>query len=200
MKCSSISRLIVTTDSEKIAEISKSEGAEVPFMRPKEISKSDSMEKEFLDHALNWLKKNEGYEPEYIVILYPTSPFRKTESIDQAIKKIINHPEADSLRSVTLCHEHPYKMWQLTNNCLIPLMKDDDPNKHTFSYHLLPEIFVQNASINITKLSTIRNNVSYLGEVIMPFVMDEVESIDLNDTLDFEYAELMMKRHQKDEL
>jgi CMP-N-acetylneuraminic acid synthetase len=92
LKCKSIDRVIVSTDSPLIAKIAKKYGAEVPFLRPASISKSHSTEYEFHSHLLDELS-NKKYFPEYIVNLYPTCPLRTTLSIEKALKMIIsNHP------------------------------------------------------------------------------------------------------------
>ncbi len=192
-----INRIVVSTDSAEIAEVAKQYGAEVPFLRPKEISQSNSTEMQFFEHALDWFSKNEKYEPDLIVLLYPTSPFRKPESIDRAIEEMLKHPEAESLRSVRLCSEHPYKMWVIENNYLKPFVKGKDPNVHTLSYQLLPTVYIQNASIYITKPSTIKNKKSPTGDVVIPFVMNETESIDINTALDFQFTEMIMREMQK---
>ena len=189
-----INRIVVSTDSEEIATIAKQYGAEVPFLRPKEISQSDSTEMQFFEHALNLFEKHEQYEPDLIVLLYPTSPFRKPASIDRAIEEMLKHPEVDSLRSLRLCSEHPYKMWVIENGYLKPFVKGENPNIHTLSYHLLPTVYVQNASIYITKLSTIKNKKSPTGDVVIPFIMDETESIDSNTSLDFQFAEMFFQQ------
>jgi CMP-N-acetylneuraminic acid synthetase len=188
-----IERTVVSTDSEEIANVARNYGAEVPFLRPKEISKADSTEIEFFEHALNWFAENENYEPDLIVLLYPTSPFRKPGSIDKAIEEMLAHPEADSLRSVRLCSEHPYKMWVIDKGYLKPFVKAKDVNVHTLSYHLLPMVYIQNASIYITRPSTIRNKKSPTGDVIIPFIMDEMQSIDINSPLDLQFAEMIVK-------
>ncbi len=192
-----INRVVVSTDSEEIASISKSFGGEVPFLRPENISKSNSTEMEFFEHALEWFSKNENYEPDLIILLYPTSPFRSPESIDRAIEEMFKHPEADSLRSIKLCSEHPYKMWVIENGYLKPFVEDKNPNTHTLSYQLFPKIYIQNASIYITKPSTIRKKKSPIGETVIPFIMDEVESIDINNQLDLQFAEMVMKNYGK---
>jgi CMP-N-acetylneuraminic acid synthetase len=188
-----VNRVIVSTDSQKIAQVARQYGAEVPFFRPKEISTGESTEMQFLRHALSWLAENESYEPDLIVLLYPTSPFRRAESIDRAVERILEHPEADSLRSVKLCSEHPYKMWTIRDGLLKPFVETEDSGVHTFSYHLLPQVYIQNASIYITKPRTIVNKSSYIGDVVIPFVMDQSESIDINAPLDFQLAEMLMK-------
>jgi len=195
-KSSRVNRVVVSTDSENIANVAKQHGAEVPFLRPEEISKSDSTEMQFFLHALYWFETNESYVPDLIVLLYPTSPFRKAESIDNAIERILKHPEADSLRSVKLCSEHPYKMWSVEDEYLKPFTKDKDPNTHTLSYHLLPTVYIQNASIYITKPSTIINKKSPTGDIIIPFIMDELESVDINTPKDFKFAEVLLEEQE----
>ena len=107
---------------------------------------------------------------------------------------MLKHPEVDSLRSLRLCSEHPYKMWVIENGYLKPFVKGENPNIHTLSYHLLPTVYVQNASIYITKLSTIKNKKSPTGDVVIPFIMDETESIDINTSLDFQFAEMFFQQ------
>jgi len=190
-----ITRVVVSTDSDAIAGVAEKAGAEVPFLRPKEISSSTSTELEFFLHALEWLKTREDYSPEIIVELFPTAPFRRSETIDRAIQMMFDHPEADSLRSVKLCSEHPYKMWEIDGRgYLRPLFKKDDTNVQTLAYKLLPKIYVQNANIYITKPETIFSKGSPVGDVVIPFIMSEEESVDINTPLDLFVAEAMLHR------
>lgn len=193
-KAKLITRIIVSTDSKKIANISQKYGAEVPFLRPKKISQSHSTELEFHNHALKWLKENENYQPDLIVNLYPTTPFRKPETIDQAIKKMLAHPQADSLRSVRKCAEHPYKMWLEKKGYLMPLISHTNSATHTLSYQLLPMVYIQNASIYITKPQTLYKWHSTVGKKVLGFMMDEFESIDINSNLDFLLAETLLRK------
>jgi len=188
-----INKIVVSTDSNEIAMIAKQYGVEIPFLRPKEISQRDSTEMQFLEHMLNWYKRNEKYTPDLIVLLYPTSPFRKPESVDRAIEEILKHPAADSLRSVRLCSEHPYKMWVQNKKYLKPFVKARKKNAHTLSYHLLPKLYIQNASIYITKPSTIFKKRSPTGDVVIPFVMTELESVDINNQVDLLFAKFLFK-------
>lgn len=188
-----ITRVVVSTDSQQIASVAREHGAEVPFLRPTGIAQSNSTEMEFFEHALTWFYEKENYEPHLIVLLYPTSPFRKPGTVDKAIGEMLKHPEADSLRSIKLCSEHPYKMWAVKDNYLKPFVEGKDPNIHTFSYQSLPKVYIQNASIYITKPSTIRIKKSPTGDIIIPFIMDEKESIDINNPVDFQFAEMLLK-------
>lgn len=189
-----INRIVVSTDSPRIAGVARKYGAETPFMRPKKISRADSTELEFFDHALNWFAKHEKYEPDLIVMLFATSPFRKAKSIDGAIETMIKNPQADSLKSVRLCSEHPYKMWTIENGYLKPFVDTPDFNDHTLAYHLLPIVYIQNASIYITKPSTIKIKRSPTGDIIIPYIMGEDESFDINIPLDLKAAETLIKK------
>ena len=197
-KSKHITRVVVSTDSSEIAGIAKKGGAETPFLRPAKIARSDSTEMDFFLHALDWFERHESYIPDLIVLLYPTSPFRKPETIDRAVEKMLEHPEADSLRSIRPCSEHPYKMWQIEKDgYLKPFVKTNDTSLQTLSTQLFPTVYIQNASIYITKPSTIINKNSPIGEVVIPFVMNEVESIDINTLLDFKYAEMLINEREE---
>ena len=186
-----IDRVIVSTDSEEIAEIAIKYGAEVPFLRPSELSTSDSTEFEFHEHAITWLNNNESYVVDVIVNLYPTTPFRKAESITEALERFLSNKESDSLRSVRKCKEHPYKMWVKNQNYLNRFISSGEASFQTLSYHLLPEIFIQNASIYIVKAEVIKQYKNTIGEKVLYYEMGNYESLDINYVEDFYFAEYL---------
>lgn len=191
-----INRIIVSTDDEEIAKIAKEAGAEVPFYRPKEFAKEDSPEFYAIEHALNWLRDNEGYIPDLLVKLFPTSPFLKPSTIDKAIKMMLENPDVDSLRSVRACKEHPYKMWVITGKRLrsfVPLDKKPK-DSHSLPYQVLPKVYIQNACVDVIRPKNIWEKKSVTGDEILALVMDEMESFDINTELDFIIAEELMKR------
>lgn len=192
-----LTKVVVSTDSEEIARIAKSLGAEVPFTRPKNLATSSSTELEFHQHALTELHKLSSFRPDLIVNLYPTSPFRKPSSIDTAINYLIDNPSYDSLRSVTKCTEHPYKMWVQKNKQIIPFVKSESNQSHTLSYQLLPKVFIQNACIYISRYETIVEKKSTIGNMVLGFEMDPIEAIDINTELDFMLAELLLGKISK---
>lgn len=111
LSCSRINRVIVSTDSEKYASIARQHGAEVPFIRPEEISGDESLDIEVFEHALKFLKENEDYIPDIVVQLRPTYPIRCIEDINNTIKMLIENETADSIRCLAPAKETPYKMW-----------------------------------------------------------------------------------------
>jgi len=121
-----IDRVIVSTDDDEIAEISEKLGAEVPFIRPAELAKDGTPTFPVIKHALKWLKENEKYKPELIVLLEPTFPLRTVEKVDEAIKVISSDEEADSLRGVCEPFQNPFKMWIPCGKYLKPLIKEKE--------------------------------------------------------------------------
>jgi CMP-N,N'-diacetyllegionaminic acid synthase len=188
-----VDRVIVSTDSPRIATTARNFGAETPFLRPAAIATADATEFAFHEHALTFLAEHEGYEPELIVNLYPTSPFRAAATIDRAIREIRRHPRAHSLRSIRPCSEHPYKMWEFHGRAFVKPLMAARPGTQTLSYHMLPPVYIQNASIYIVRPSTLRRFRNTLGTRVLGFVMSEEESVDINTPLDFRFAEMLLR-------
>ena len=102
-----INRTIVSTDHEEIAKVSEAYGAEIPIFRSKELAGDNILDLPVFEHMLTYLKEEENYEPEIVVHLRPTSPYRKAEWIDSAIKLLIETTSADSRLSVSEPSPHP---------------------------------------------------------------------------------------------
>jgi CMP-N,N'-diacetyllegionaminic acid synthase len=191
-----VDRVVVSTDSDAIVEVAEGWGAEVPFRRPAEISQGHSTELQAMEHALGWFRDHESYEPDLVVLLRPTSPFRTTATIDRAIEVLTNDPNAHCVRTVRLCSEHPHKMWVMDPDgrrirSLIPV-EHKLPEAHTLSYQLLPTVYIQNASMDVFRPSNVWQLRSTTGTEIIPLIMDELESVDINTEIDFLLAETLM--------
>lgn len=185
-----ITRVVVSTDSRKIAEISKEYGAEVPFIRPSKYAQDLSTDFEVFEHAINWLKDNEGYEPDIIVQLRPTSPVRKVEIIDQSIEKLINS-NCDSLRIVTPSPITPYKMWNIENE-LLPMKQllslDEITEPFNQPRQKLPSVYWQIGFLDVIKLNTIFKEKSMTGSKILPFIVENKYAIDIDEIESFNKA------------
>jgi len=195
-----ISRAIVSTDSDQIANISKDLGVEVPFLRPKELAEDFVQDFPVVRHALEWLSEKEGYAPDIIVHLRPTAPLRKSKHIDEAIEVLIQHPEADSVRSVYLAPRHPLKMWKIENEELVPFIPANVYKiKEAYNYprQKLPAAYVQNGSVDVIWAKTIIKKNSMSGDKIMPYVMDESDSVNVDTLVDFKLAEMIMKEKMR---
>jgi len=182
-------RIVVTTDSEKYADISKEYEAEIPILRPSEISQDLSTDFEFMKHMIDYLKLNENYNPDIILQLRPTQPLRKIDDIDKCLDIFINKfEEYDSLRTVIPYEKSPFKMYEVKDNKLIPLFKNLIINEKTIiepynqCRQLLPQTYLHNGYIDILKPHLL-NEGKINGERIYPYVMNKEDSIDI-DTMD----------------
>ena len=182
--------VICATDSEQYADIARYYGAEVPFIRPAEISGDKSPDIEWVRWILTALKSQGRQYPIYS-ILRPTSPFRLPETIQRAWHVFINEPGADSLRAVEKCKQHPGKMWALQNNRMLPLMPFaiDSTPWHSCQYSALPEIYIQDASLEIAWSRLVLEKNTIAGENIIPFFSRVFEGFDINQPEDILLAE-----------
>jgi len=184
-------KIIVSTDSEEYKTIALKWGAEVPFLRPKEISKDLSTDYEFIIHALNWLKENQHYCPDIILHLRPTQPHRKVGDIDKCLKIFIeNINDYDSLRSIVPFEKSPYKMYTINDNELKPLFQKINSKNEPFNLcrQNLPQAYLHNGYIDIYKASVIKNGI-LSGEKIYPYIMSKKDTIDIDTEEDWKKAE-----------
>ena len=175
-------KIIVSTDSEEYKNIALQSGAEVPFLRPIEISGDLSTDYECFDHCVEWLNKNENYVPDIILHLRPTSPTRKINDIDNALKIFIETRHLyDSLRSVIEIDKSPYKMYNVCDDKLVPLFKNVENIKEPFNQcrQILPKAYLHNGYIDIFNCKILKNN-SISGENIYPYVMNDNDNIDID--------------------
>lgn len=178
-----ITRTIVSTDDEEIARVAREHGAEVPFIRPAEFAQDRSPDADVFRHALEWLRDHEGYTCECVVHLRPTGPVRRVELVDEAIERILAHPAADSLRSVTSPIQTPYKMWSSSNGYLQPLLGVEGVvEPYCMPRQILPEVFWQNGYVDIVRPHVVLDQGMMCGRAILGFVIEE-------PMLELDYAE-----------
>lgn len=184
-----IDKVIVSTDSEKIAEVSRKCGADVPFLRPAGISNDVAKSSDVVIHGIDFLKENYGYEYDYVILLQPTSPLRTAKHIDDAIELIINS-HSRSLVSVKEVSENPVIMRTIEDNKLNEVLRFDGDNLRRQD---LPKFYIFNGAIYITTVDFIKNKRVFVNEDTIPFVMEEEASIDIDNKLDLKIAEFIMK-------
>jgi CMP-N,N'-diacetyllegionaminic acid synthase len=190
-------RVIVSTDSERYARIARYYGAEVPFLRPSTIAGDTSPDIEWVEYTLKQLSKSgEGYD--CFSLLRPTSPFRLPETIQRAWQEFAAQSGVDSLRAVEKCQQHPGKMWIVRGNRMLPLLPMGPAEQpwHSSQYPSLPEVFVQNASLEIARSSIVFEEKTIAGNVVMPFFTKDYEGFDVNSDYDWGLAEHLVKMSQ----
>ena len=188
-----IERCIVSTDSQEIADIAKSYGADVPFLRPSAFATDSSTDIEFIKHAIDWFDKNEGYIPEYWVLLRPTTPLREPDVIKNAIEKIIEHPEATSLISIHEFAETPGKMFGIQDGFLHGLCPmDPRPEYFALPRQEFAPSYFGNGYVDIIKSSTVINNNSCFGSRMLGFEAPDTGEIDIPE--DFKRVEFYLSQ------
>jgi len=200
-------RIIVSTDSEKYAEIAREHGAETPFLRPKEISGDRALDLEWAEHALEWLEKNEGYVPDVILQLRPTQPCTKVKDIDKCLDIFLEvRDRYDSLRTVFRSDLYELKMYTIADNVLKPIFKElngiwepyDGPRQY-FPQNMIDyypeeakkaERYMHNGYIDIFNASVVATG-SVSGEMIYPYIMEAADNIDIDTEENWKEAELV---------
>jgi CMP-N,N'-diacetyllegionaminic acid synthase len=183
--CPSITRIIVSTDDDEIAEVAKSYGAEVPFKRPAEAASDTATDFQVFQHALTWLAEHESYAPELVVHLRPTGPVRETALIERAVQLMLETPEADALRSVGTAEQTPYKMWRIEGSFLRPLIELPGYHEaHSMPRQKLPVAYWQNGYVDIVRPRTILELASMTGRVVLPFIVEgKIHELDYLDQI-----------------
>jgi CMP-N,N'-diacetyllegionaminic acid synthase len=190
-----ITRTIISSDSEAIIAEAVKHGAEAPFIRPAELAGDLVLDWPVFVHALDYLKNSENYIPDFVVHLRPTAPLRKQGWIDSAIQLLIDHPEADSVRSVSMPDKHPYRIFRIAaDGYLDPIMKAEHPTPYLLRRQDLPPMYYYNCVIDVTKPSTLYQKQSMTGDKLLPYIMNPDEVIDIDAPRDLEIASLMMRQ------
>jgi CMP-N,N'-diacetyllegionaminic acid synthase len=180
--------VVVSTDSGLYADIARYYGAEVPFLRPPELAGDLSPDIEWVEYTLTRLREA-GRSFDCFSILRPTSPFRLPETIRRAWQEFLAE-DVDSLRAVEKCKQHPGKMWLVTGRRMAPLLpqKPGAQPWHSSQYQALPEVYVQNASLEIARTRVVFDGRTIAGQVLMPFFTYGYEGLDVNDLWDWRLA------------
>jgi YrbI family 3-deoxy-D-manno-octulosonate 8-phosphate phosphatase len=183
-----VTRIIVSTDDEEIASVAREHGAEVPFLRPAELAQDKTLDLPVFEHALKWLKENEGYQPDVVVQLRPTSPIRPMDCVDHAINILLDHPRADCVRGVVPAGQNPHKMWRITkqDGPMTPLLEVsgiDEP--YNAPRQILPPIYWQTGHIDAIRVSTILKKHSLTGDKVYPLIIDPRYTVDIDNLSDW---------------
>jgi N-acylneuraminate cytidylyltransferase len=185
--------VLVSTEAPETAEIARHYGAEIPFMRPAEMAADLSPDIDWVTFTLGELNRT-GRGVESFSLLRPTSPFRRADTIRRAWARFLSSRDADSLRAVELCRQHPGKMWTVEGDRMRPLLRGDETGVpwHSRPYQALPPVYAQNASLEIAWTRTVRDTGSIAGHAVVPFFTEDHEGFDVNEPKDWWYAEHLL--------
>lgn len=183
-------RIIVSTDTEKISEISKKYGAEIPFIRPKELALDNIWKVDVIKHAVDFCEAEDNTKYDIIVDLDPTAPLRKIKFLDESFDKFIKS-DANNLYSVNLARKNPYfNMVELDENGYAHLIKKSD----VVCRQDAKPVYEMNASIYIYKRDFLMKTKTIHSEKTIIYEMPEITSIDIDSELDFDFVEFLLKK------
>lgn len=188
-----VTRVIVSTDDDEIAAVAREFGAETPFLRPAELAQDITTDLPVFEHALAWLEENEGYVPDGVVQLRPTSPIRPHRLVDDAIEILLAHADADCVRGVVPAGQNPHKMWRLPQGENGPMQNlldvDGIDEPYNAPRQSLPTIYWQTGHIDAIRTSSILEKRSLTGNLIYPLVIDSRYTVDIDNLWDWAYYE-----------
>jgi N-acylneuraminate cytidylyltransferase len=195
-----VTRVIVSTDDDEIAETARTFGAEVPFIRPTELARDDTLDLPVFAHALRWLAKNEDYYPDLVVQLRPTSPVRPVRLVDEAVQRLLDHPEADSVRGVVPAGQNPHKMWRLgEDDRMEPLLSVEGISEpYNAPRQKLPPVYWQTGHIDVIRPSVILEEGSMSGKQILPVHIDPAFTVDIDNLWDWARYEWLVQARELD--
>jgi len=190
LQASFVDRVIVSTDDEETAEISREYSAEVPVMRPAELALDSTPDLPVFEHLLSWLEQEEAYVPDLIVQLRPTTPVRPPDCVDRGIEILRDHPQADSVRAVIPSGQNPYKMWRINDQGrMLPLLKDGFREPYNMPRQELPATYWQTGHLDVFRKEVLFDKGSLTGDIVLPLILDPGYMVDIDNPLDWERAE-----------
>ena len=191
-----VDRIIVSTDSEKYADIAKEYGAESPFLRPDELASDNAVEIDVIIHLMKWLEEHEGKKYDIVVKLEPTSALRLAEDVDKAIEKLIEK-DSDSVVSVSESLTHPYWMNTLPDN---HSMKDFiRPDALRKNRQELPVFYQLDGVVYVATWDAIREYKTWLAGNCFATITPEERAIDVDGPIQLEIVRILIGKRQENE-
>ena len=190
-----VTRIIVSTDDEEIAAVAHEWGAETPFLRPTELAQDKTTDLPVFVHALKWLEDVEGYRPDAVVQLRPTSPIRSKGMVDDAIRILLDHKDAECVRGVVPAGQNPFKMWRFhgEDKPLAQLLEVPGiAEPYNAPRQILPSVYWQTGHIDVIRTTTISEKKSLTGNIIYPLVIDPKYTVDIDTPADWAKYEALV--------
>lgn len=189
-------RTIVSTDDEEIAAIAKKYGAEVPFLRPADLAMDSTPTLSVLQHAVHWLKENQGYSPDMVVLLEPTAPGRQPEHLQEAMQKLFA-AGTDSVISIMESPHHHNPHWKLSmdDSGTLRFFTGESLKEGITRRQNLPKVYMRNGCFYIFKTELLfGKEPNFYGEKVAGYLMDSSYFFDIDTPEDWKIAEEKMQK------
>lgn len=188
-----IDKIFVSTDSKEIAGVAERFGVKIPFLRPKEFAKDNSPSYEAIIHTLESLE-NIGEKFDYVALLEPTSPLRKKNDIDMAIKKLLDNEKVESLVSVGEVHmEHPIIIKKMDENGFISPYINDVKSIH--QRQQADKAYFPYGVIYLSKTQSYKTNKTFYLKKTLSYEIDRWQNYEIDDYIDFIIVEKLIQKY-----
>lgn len=196
-KSKSITRLIVSTDSQEYANIVQNLGVEVPCLRPKELASDTSTDLEYINHMLDWLLQNEGYVPDIVVRLMATVPLQASEDIDELVDILKSDLSATSAVVISESRQHPMKALKIVDEkngqgLLVHYFTETGRDVTPVARQNYPKAYFR-SNIVATRTETISKTNTLTGDKVKYHIIPQERAIDIDNDIDFLIAEMLLK-------
>lgn len=186
-----VNRVIVCTDSEEYAKIAKTHGAEVPYIQPTAVSQDLSTDFDYVNYALRWLEKHEGYVPDLVVRMLATVPMQQPEDVDACIEALVGDPQADSAMVIAEARQPPQKALKITPEGYLTSYLLQGQGAEPTKREAFEKAYFR-ANVVITRPRVIKETNSLSGKRVRYHVIPQERAIDIDSPIDFFVAEQLM--------
>ena len=193
-----LTRVVLSTDDEAIAEVGRNCGVEVPFMRPAELAGDNTPSLAVAQHAIRWLSEHEDWEADVLVLLQPTSPLRRVNHVDEAIELLLQSGAETVVSVVEVPHRYsPYSIMRLVDGYLQDFWQAPLPFDR-YRRQEIPVLYARNGpAVLATRVQVVMEQASFYGQRVMPYVMRNEDSLDVDTPLDLELAAWFLARRRQ---
>lgn len=188
-----IDKVMVSTEDSEIKDVSLKFGGEVPFFRPQQLATDSSPSIDAILYTINRLKEEYNYFPKYVCLLQCTSPLRNEKHIDEAFLKL-KETNMDAIVSVCEAEVNPYWSNVFKGDKLDYFLEE---GKNITRRQDLPDVYRINGAIYIIKTDVLIENKTFEPDNLTGYIMDNMSSVDIDTSLDFSIAELLIKEGNK---
>jgi N-acylneuraminate cytidylyltransferase/CMP-N,N'-diacetyllegionaminic acid synthase len=195
LEAPSVTRVIVTTESQEIATIARQLGAEVPFLRPLELAQADTPGIEPILHSLRWIEEHDEFCPDYAMVLQPTSPLRTGADIEAAVQ-LARDKGAHSVVSVCPVTHHPYWTKRVDDDGRLVEFFSVDPT--LARRQDLPLVHALNGAIYLARRELLLKRQTFYTDRTYAYVMPPERSLDIDSPWDLYLADLILRDKGKD--
>lgn len=183
---------LLSSDDQTIISVARGCGLRAPFNRPKELSQDETPSLPVVRHAVEWVIENDGYRPDLVVLLQPTSPLRTGAQIDEALQRLLKDGDADSIVSVTeVPHQYSPASVMIIDGSYVRPWQNYNPA--TNMRQMKPKFYARNgAAIYAFRTACLFKKNSIYGDKILPYHMMPEDSVDIDSAFDLKVAEMLL--------